>query len=1111
MKQWNSRFSFLFYLPLLFILITSGNVYSQLISIPYMCGFEDSTENGNWHLNYGPEGIGCHDQWMIGLGARSEGRSGLYISTDNATARYGAYANTVVAWREFSVPDRMPYDISFDWMNNGAPGTSELYVLLLMQSDTKVESDSTSSYIISGPGDIVNQRRVTSSSLTGNPQWKNYSFTESLQPTRTYTLMFIWSNNNRDTTLTNPIGGCIDNIQIASTWCPKPTNFNVAGSCDTTRLSWKGASTYYEAEYKQRGNYQWRKLGVQSDNFLEIVNLPEGMYDFRVRSICVGDTSAYATVSSVVIFCPDDHCINFVELTDPNIVTAYYGSATNPTQYQGVVDVGSQNVASRHVVNWGQDEFDPRTKNRLRTIPIGSYASVRLGNWAAGAQGEALDYKFYVDSAHSILLMQYAIVLEDPGHSTKEQPHFLLEILDENGYLIDPTCGKVDFYADKTRPGWQDGTGQVTWKDWTVVGLNLELYVGQTLTIRLVTRDCTPSAHYGYAYFTLDCASATIETNSCGDNPEMSISAPDGFSYTWTNPTYPDSIWYTKELEIPATDTTTYYCKVCYLEQSSCCFELSTQIFPRFPIADFGYEIVHEKCRTVVHFKNKSHVMTRFDGNEVHTSELCNMHFWDFGNGQSSPVFDPQLVCKNEGEVLNVTLTAYLGDCPKDTTIEIRIPAIGETLDLEEGEVCYGDSYIFADGRQYLMAGGTYYDTVPSICTGCDSITKLELTVHPQYNDPEVLDTICFGEYRDFGGKKFNTTKKHEVWLKSQYGCDSILTLNLYVRDEITFRLEGTDVLEGPNTGKIEIKDPSLSNYTYTINDQLNGSLTGLSGGVYTIVLYNEYDCPSEPQKITIMQDCLEIEMGESPPICANDPSFEMSYEIGKGFPTTYDILFSEKAQAAGFNDLLSLPADGTPITIPLPTDVRPDVYEMNIAFEDLLCDTLYNLVSFTVRYDSVITEQKWNDVIAILNSTYNGGYEFSAYQWYKDGSPMFGETRSYIYIENSTLDYDAEYSVLLTRLDDGALLFSCPIKPQFRNSQISLYPLVLNKQDQATLMVPYSGQVTVYDSMGRKQKSFEAHADMEMKFRVSEKEGYYVVIVQLDNNVQESFKMIVK
>ena len=45
-----------------------------------------------------------------------------------------------------------------------------------------------------------------------------------------------------------------------------------------------------------------------------------------------------------------------------------------------LVDLGYQNMESRHTVHYDLNEVDPRTDGRLHTIPEGEVASVRLGN-----------------------------------------------------------------------------------------------------------------------------------------------------------------------------------------------------------------------------------------------------------------------------------------------------------------------------------------------------------------------------------------------------------------------------------------------------------------------------------------------------------------------------------------------------------------------------------------------------------------------------------------------------------------------------------------------------------------------------------------------------------
>lgn len=55
---------------------------------------------------------------------------------------------------------------------------------------------------------------------------------------------------------------------------------------------------------------------------------------------------------------------------------------------------------------------------------------------------------------------------------------------------------------------------------------------------------------------------------------------------------------------------------------------------------------------------------------------------------------------------------------------------------------------------------------------------------------------------------------------------------------------------------------------------------------------------------------------------------------------------------------------------------------------------------------------QRWNDVLFVMNKDYNGGYDFVAYQWYKNGEKIEGATQAYLFIQEGLQPGDV-YSVL--------------------------------------------------------------------------------------------------
>ena len=110
-------------------------------------------------------------------------------------------------------------------------------------------------------------------------------------------------------------------------------------------------------------------------------------------------------------------------------------------------------------------------------------------------------------------------------------------------------------------------------------------------------------------------------------------------------------------------------------------------------------------------------------------------------------------------------------------------------------------------------------------------------------------------------------------------------------------------------------------------------------------------------------------------------------------------------------------------------TVVKPDIYHGSVTFYDSISGNVTIPFALELRYNSYVIAQRWNDVLAIRNYEHNGNFNFSDFQWYKDGVPILGATQSYYYAEKK-LDPDAEYTALVPRQEDGVSLFICSVKP---------------------------------------------------------------------------------
>ena len=844
-----------FALAVLSVFFFCSYAYAQnpvQISVPYSMGFElgDSAKLSQWRLNDGADLSICKERWVIGTAVKTEGKRSLYISYDEgATCTFDTVWNTSYAYFDFTIPSGQ-YELSFDWRCLGGDETYMCAAVGIAKQMTSMDCNYERAEF---PDYIQSFAESGYRVMRGCSRWQHVSVPFASNGTRVYRLYFAWRNKNRDSKLPNPVSACVDNIQITTRNCAKPANLEAEVVGDSVVVTWTGTSAQYCIEYRRYGREKWSvQTGIRDERFV-IEGLDEGAYDIRVRGVCNDvDTSAYTYRTSFGVYYPDRHCINYVDLHGEDVV-ATYGTFSNPYANIGVYDTAFTDDPKywRHTINWDPDEYDPRTGGRLKIVPEEEVASVRLGNWNVGAEGESLSFFYTVDGENaSILLLKYAVVLEDPNHGPADQPHFNLEILDEWGNLIDYTCGTADFYADSQRPGWNT-FGSVTWKDWTTIGLNLDAYDGERLEVRLTTRDCNWSGHFGYAYFTMGCAAAKIVSTSCGDDAQMSIAAPSGFAYEWfdkyDNPV-PDSIKSEdgRTLLIDPSDTTTYRCHLTYIEEETCGFDLYSSTRPRFPIAEFEWQYEPANCQNRVKFINKSHIMTKFNNvTEHHYDQPCDEYEWDFGNGQVGSEKNPVVIFPNKGGFFNVVLYASIaeGRCVKDTSLIIFLPSIGDKELRIDTTICEGGYIVF--GPQYAGEEREYVN-VWKTSAGCDSTVYLNLHLSPQSTEQLPDTTICAEIPLTIDGQ---TYKSHESgkfyrFYTNQYGCDSTLWMNVTVLDPILPEITVREMSDNPNSGAIFIGGAGFDYYTVDGGEpQTADSITGLNGGFYVLEFFNDFGC----------------------------------------------------------------------------------------------------------------------------------------------------------------------------------------------------------------------------------------------------------------------------
>ena len=156
-------------------------------------------------------------------------------------------------------------------------------------------------------------------------------------------------------------------------------------------------------------------------------------------------------------------------------------------------------------------------------------------------------------------------------------------------------------------------------------------------------------------------------------------------------------------------------------------------------------------------------------------------------------------------------------------------------------------------------------------------------------------------------------------------------------------------------------------------------------------------------------------------------------------------------------------------IVLPLLEKIKPGYYNLILNFGEKACGGEEKNIPMQIRYPKDVVVQRWGDVLAVKNEDYNGGYEFVAFQWFKNGAPIVGATSSVLYVPEG-LDGSAEYAVLLTRLVDNVSIMTCVaelIDSSSNDSKVIVFGANTETEDVVEVKVSDEARVKVWSVNG--------------------------------------------
>ena len=1030
----------------------------------YSCDFETQAERDRWVLNpTASQSIynQIKNRWYIGAPGNNSrtGRNGLYISNDGGTtAQYQATGCWVFAYDTISLDPLASgdYTIYFDYtvMANVASNFDGLYMFWVPQykedgvTPNKINSIPTQGTTI--PSAYKNyvirlQPGANIDYLNGTATWRQCAATikgSKCDGTPHY-LVFAWTNGSH---LVQQPGAMVDNINITDNQpCPEPTDIQVTQNGKTVNISWTGTAAEYEVSAYSYDAQTWAGPKIVQGNSTTFSNLAVGQTDFIVRSKCDDYHYSLKTILGKLIYYPEEMCVDYLNLNNA-VCYVNNSSPDRSDNFQDFrvtkpVDLGPSNMKSRHVVHFDRQETEPRTGGMAKTVPDGELASIRLGNWDTNDEAERIEFTFQVDTIkYPVLLLKYMPLLEAPGHADYENPRFLLDML-INGQSIG-RCGQADFNANdvigtngQLKPeavaqGWHitpheisQTSDDVIWKEWTTVGVNLRdgNYQGKNLTVRLTTHDCTFSVHSGYAYFTLGCSDGKLKGMKCGQiNPDFM--APDGFEYRWAyayNERYrrkdgslPEQyiLGRSQDFHAGMQDDSLYVVDCMFVQDSTCFFSLYASTLATNPISVMNEPKIIRSCRDNIY-------QVEFDASPSWVQEIDHV----------------------KGDTLvseNYHIEHY------EWNIE-GLPA-GYSSWSDEVKPTFN----------FPIEGGHFIVNLRTQCGTCESVLT-----HHLYMDPlsETRDTIVDVLCDDARINGYVWSEKPDT-LYHNYGLDSIILFNEATSCDSIIYLK-------------LIEPVRIFEDTMIMQTSLPFTYHGRVYPVGTVSMIDTVPSPTNCDSTYVLNlevyEPLQATMPQAYVLCEGEDSLRLTYSISRGRSLRYSYDFAE-AGMPSLDPVADMQKKGDySISIPIDATVIPDVYNGFILLEDSLpqCNVRLPFV-LTLQYASTVIAQRWNDVLAIKNADFNGGYRFDSVQWYVSGAPIEGATEFNYYAgEGKQLRFGEEYQALLTR-EDGVKLFTCAFVPAPVPAEVTDMPSLVPMGQ--SISVPGQGVAQWIDMLGR-------------------------------------------
>ncbi len=221
-----------------------------------------------------------------------------------------------------------------------------------------------------------------------------------------------------------------------------------------------------------------------------------------------------------------------------------------------------------------------------------------------------------------------------------------------------------------------------------------------------------------------------------------------------------------------------------------------------------------------------------------------------------------------------------------DSVLTLTLKVIDSDTTKTSEYICKNSSYSI--NNQTFTKDGIYSVKLKN-SLGCDSIIILTLTVDKGLGY-QMKDTICSGKTYAFDGKNLDKTGNYDMIVKNQKGCDSTITLQLFVQATPPIKISASQKLLCPDDDATLNANGDFPAYTWNVPNTFGKTLIVDKSGWYRVSVTDEVGCQGIDSILIIKSSPIKISVVKKTPSCSGYTDGQIEIKKIEGGIEPYNI-----------------------------------------------------------------------------------------------------------------------------------------------------------------------------------------------------------------------------